>query len=152
MQEETSAVATTVEHQDDEIFVPPSQGADPLLQTAKKHQLVAGLHVATGDFEKALGLLKKQLAVANFEPLKQLFVDAYTMTRLKLQTLPHTTALGYQLRAGDLPAVALTTQSLVAKYSKGIDLTTRGEFNLALEAFRACLQSVPISIVHSQTE
>lgn len=46
----------------------------------------------------------------------------------------------------------MTTQSLVAKYNKGIDLTTRGEFNLALDAFRACLQSVPISIVHSQAE
>jgi hypothetical protein len=68
--------------------------------------------VASGDFPKALELLKKQLALANFDPLKQLFVDAYTLTKLKVQTLPHTQALSYQLRSnngGGLPTVAVTT-------------------------------------------
>ena len=31
-------------------------------------------------------------------------------------------------------------------------MTTKGEFNLALDVFRACLQTVPLSIVTSQKE
>lgn len=41
-------------------------------------------------------------------------------------------------------------QSILAKYNKGIDLTTKGEFGQALEVFRSCLQSVPLTLVHSK--
>ena len=88
------AITSGVEEPSD-IFVPPSQGADPLLQAVKKHPLIAPLYVATGDFGKALELLRKQLAVGNFEPLKQLFVDTHTLTKMKIQTLPHTNPLNY---------------------------------------------------------
>jgi hypothetical protein len=40
--------------------------------------------VAIGDYQKALELLKKQLAVTNFEPLRQLFVDVYTLSKMKI--------------------------------------------------------------------
>jgi len=46
--------------------------------------MIAGLHVISGDFQKAMELLKKQVAVTNFEPLKQLFVDVHTLSKLKL--------------------------------------------------------------------
>jgi len=55
---------------DNDIFVPPSQGPDQLALSVKKHPLVPGLHVAVGDFNKAIDLLKKQLAIGNFEPLR----------------------------------------------------------------------------------
>jgi hypothetical protein len=94
--ESNPVVTNSASHQEDsDIFVPPSQGADPVALAVKKHPLIAALHVATGDFAKALELLKKQLAVAEFEPLKHLFVDAYSLTKLKVQTLPHTPALTY---------------------------------------------------------
>ncbi len=64
--------------------MPPSTGADPLTLAVKKHPLLAPLHVAIGDFPRALELLRKQLALANFEPLKNLFVDAYTLSRMKM--------------------------------------------------------------------
>jgi hypothetical protein len=50
----------------------------------KKNPLLAGLHVATGDFPKAIELLKKQIALTNCDPLKQLFVDIYTLNKLKI--------------------------------------------------------------------
>lgn len=53
-----------------DIFVPPSPGADPLTQALKKNPQSVGLHVATGEFSKALDLLKKQLGVNDFAPLK----------------------------------------------------------------------------------
>jgi len=43
----------------------------------------AGLHVIAGDFQKALELLKKQLAIGNFEPLKQIFVDVHSLSKMK---------------------------------------------------------------------
>jgi coatomer protein complex subunit alpha (xenin) len=95
------------------------------------------LHVAIGDFGKALELLKKQLAIGNFEPLKTLFVDLHTLSKLKFTTLPHTSPLSYQLRgANNMPSVVMTLNSLMVKYNKGIDLTTKGEFGLALDSFR----------------
>lgn len=58
-------------HQEEsDIFVPPSSGADQVALAVRKYPLVAALHVATGDFGKALELLKKQLAISNYEPLK----------------------------------------------------------------------------------
>jgi len=78
--------------------------------------------------------------VSNFEPLKQLFVDAYTLTKLKVQTLPHTSPLSYQLRGNNtLPTIAVTVQSILAKYNRGIELTTKGEFGQALDSFHSCL-------------
>lgn len=53
------------------------------------------LNVSNGDFEKALELLKNQLGVVNFEPLKQLFVDAYTLRNVKLAALPHGSIVDY---------------------------------------------------------
>jgi hypothetical protein len=79
----------------------------------KKHPLVAGLHVAVGDFNKAVDLLKKQLAVGNFEPLRQLFVDVYTLGKMKLHTLPHTSPLTNGLRSyTGLPQVVLSLTAL----------------------------------------
>jgi Coatomer (COPI) alpha subunit C-terminus len=72
------------QQQDSDIYIPPSQGPDPLLQGLRKNPLVASLHVALGDFPKALELLRKQLAITSFEPLKQIFVDVYTLNKLKI--------------------------------------------------------------------
>jgi len=43
----------------DGIFVPPAQGPNPILQALKKNPQNAGLHVAAGEFSKALELLRK---------------------------------------------------------------------------------------------
>lgn len=71
-----------------------------------------GLHVAAGDFSKALILLKKQLGVCNFEPLKSIFVDAHTLTCFKAQTMPHLPGDAYQLRLPSQPLPVLTLKTL----------------------------------------
>jgi hypothetical protein len=88
--------------------VPPSPGADPLHAALKQNPFIAGLYVATGDFPKAIEVLKKQLAITNFSLLKQIFVDVYTLSKFKIQTLPHISPLDYQLRtAGQVPYLAV---------------------------------------------
>lgn len=120
--------------------MPPSRGSDPILSSLRKNPLVASLHVAAGDFVKAMELLKKQLAIADFEPLKKLFVDVYTLGKVKLQTLPHTAPLDFHLRTKSaFPLVAVTLPVLQSKYTTGIELTTKGEFSQALDVFRQCL-------------
>ena len=72
-----------------DIFVPPSAGTSPLTAILKKNPLNTGINVAAGNFQKGLELLQKSIAVKNFDPLKQLFIDTFTLSKVKLQTLPH---------------------------------------------------------------
>lgn len=75
--------------EDSDIFVPPAHGADPIQQSLRKNPQSVGMHVAAGEFGKAMVLLKKQLGVANFEPLRPIFVDVHTLSKMKLASLPH---------------------------------------------------------------
>jgi len=78
-------------------------------------------------------------------------VDIHTLTKFKLQTIPHTAAMDYQLRFIDQPLVGVGISTLQKMFSKGIELTTKGDFNGAIVAFRSCLQFVPLIIVSSDT-
>ena len=132
-----------------DIFVPPSAGADPLKVALKKNPHSVGLHVASGEFSKALELLKRQLAINDYSTLKQIFVDVYTLSKMKMQTLPHLTPLNYQLRFRDQPFVAINLATLQKVFKTGIENTTKGDFSGALSAFRQCLQFVPLIVVNS---
>lgn len=115
--------------------------------------MIAGLHVIQGDFVKAMEILRKQLAIVNFEPLKHLFGDMNTLSKVKIQTLPHGQPLSYQIRLDNqVPFSALNLNSLINKYSVGIELTTKGDFSGALDAFRVCLQSIPLMVLTQRNE
>jgi hypothetical protein len=81
------------------IYIPPQAGVDPLVEVLRKNPQNVALNVAAGDFSKALELLKNQLSVKNFAPLKQLFVDTQTLSKAKLQPLPHGPNLSIALKA-----------------------------------------------------
>lgn len=124
-----------------DIFVPPSLGPDPLHAALKLNPLISGLYVATGDFGKAMEILKKQLAISNFGPMKQIFVDVFTLGKFKIQTLPHILPQDYQLRTngGLSPFIAINLQNIKHILNTGIESTTKGDFNSALDTFRKCL-------------
>lgn len=112
-----------------DIFVPPSPGPDPYLAIFKKNPTNVALNAVCGDFEKGLELLKNQIAVVNFAPLKQLFVDAYTANRMKLRTLPHGPAWDLKLKtSGMMPLLPVTVQSVEEGMTKGRNLTAKGDF------------------------
>lgn len=104
---------------DSDIFVPPSQGADPIQQALKKNPQSVGLHVAAGEFSKAMILLKKQLGVSNFEPLRQIFIDVHTLSKMKFKGVPHSSPTDYQLRFIDQPLVTVTLGTLQKLFTKG---------------------------------
>ena len=106
-----------------------------------------------GDFRKGMELLKSQLSIGNFAPLKQLFVDAHTLNRVKLQTLPHGPFLDMQLKTtATLPLLPVSIASLEEKMAAGIDLTTKGDFQGSLAVFKSLIQSAPLMAVFSQQE
>lgn len=122
--------------EESEIFVPPSPGADPYQTILRMNPTNAALNVAMGDFQKGMELLKNQISVGNFAPLKQLFVDTLTLNRVKLQTLPHGPHLDLQLKTtATLPLLPVSMSSLDEKLAKGIDLTTKGDFGGSLTVF-----------------
>ena len=126
----------TVEEVESDIFVPPSPGPDPYQAILKKNPTNVALNVACGDFEKGLELLKNQLSIQNFEPLKQLFVDTYTLNKFKLQTLPHGPAWDLRLKtSGLMPLLAVTVQSMEARLIAARNMVAKGEFEPALKAF-----------------
>lgn len=97
---------------DSDIFVPPSAGADPLKQALKKNPQSVGLHIASGEFSKAIELLRKQLGIQNVAVLKHAFIDIHTLNKMKIATVPHMSPVGYQLRFIDQPLVVLGTSTL----------------------------------------
>ena len=56
----------------------------PFAAIVKRNPFNAGINVAAGQFDKALELLSKSIALANYEPLKTLFVDTYTLSKMKV--------------------------------------------------------------------
>lgn len=108
------------------------------------------MHVAAGEFTKALELLRKQLGITQYASFRQLFVDIYTLSKVKMHTLPHSSPLDYRLRFVDQPIVCLTLQMLQKMFTKGKQMTTDGNFEGAIVAFRNCLQSVPLLAITSE--
>ena len=91
--------------------------------------------------------------MANFEPLKQLFVDAHTLTKMKLQTLPHGPEFDLVLKqSGNLPLLPVTVASIEGKVARGVELTTKGDFSNALKTYRSCLQSITLMAVTTAAE
>lgn len=53
--------------------------------------------------------------------------------------------LDYVLRQGNqVPYVAVNMYNLMQKLARGLDLTSKGDFQGALESFRITLQSIPL--------
>jgi len=50
--------------------MPPSDGVEPLKEILRKNPTNAVLNVTTGDFRKAMELMRNQLGITNFAPLK----------------------------------------------------------------------------------
>ena len=59
-----------IDEPESDIFMPPSDGADPLQAILRKNPTNAAINAAAGNFPKGLELLKNQLGITNFEPLK----------------------------------------------------------------------------------
>jgi coatomer protein complex subunit alpha (xenin) len=117
----------------------------------KKRKLPCDL-VAAGEFEEALGLLRRRLGLINAEPLEPLFKQAYWATCTALTTLPQAPSVSWPLlsegnfKQRDMaPVIFFNSQLIQERVKEALRLVTAGKFAEALASFRACLQSVPLS-------
>jgi coatomer protein complex subunit alpha (xenin) len=124
----------------------------------KRRKLPADL-VAAGEFEEALGLLKRRLGVINAEPLEPLFKEAYWATCSSLPTLPQMVSINWPIlseghpKTKDVaPMILFSSKMIVDKVKEGQKLTTQGKFGEALTIFRSALQMIPLSVAADAVE
>jgi hypothetical protein len=95
-------------------FVAPTQGAE-LALTKIKNSLVSGLHCAVGEYEAALRLLQKQIALTNPQPLKAAMQHAYLYSKARITTLPNIFSTEMQLVTNSkLPVNAIKLELITA--------------------------------------
>eukprot|EP01059_Diplonema_ambulator_P025038 TRINITY_DN42020_c0_g1_i1.p1 TRINITY_DN42020_c0_g1~~TRINITY_DN42020_c0_g1_i1.p1 ORF type:complete len:1248 (+),score=523.71 TRINITY_DN42020_c0_g1_i1:55-3798(+) len=99
-------------------------------------------HIAAGNFESGMKLLKAQYGIKDFSPLKETFLLCYA-TATGSATMPGLlpAQMVYQNRSTDkLPLGAVTMAALNEKAKVGGKFTTEGKFGDACKAFRSVLQ------------
>mmetsp|Transcript_59015 Transcript_59015/g.104866 ORF Transcript_59015/g.104866 Transcript_59015/m.104866 type:complete len:1226 (+) Transcript_59015:36-3713(+) len=124
----------------------------------KKRKLPCDL-VAAGEFEEALGLLKRRLGLMNADPLEPIFKEAYWATCTSLPGMPQVPSIQWPLlsegsvKSRELsPMILFTPQVILERVKEAHKLTTAGKFNDALAIFRAALHSIPISTAADSRE
>jgi coatomer protein complex subunit alpha (xenin) len=124
----------------------------------KKRKLAADL-VAAGEFEEALGLLRRRLGIINADPLEPLFKEMYWATCNSLQGPPQSLSLMWpMLSEGNLksrevqPVILYTMQKTLERVKEGHKLTHQGKFSDALAIFRTTLQAITLSVANDQQE
>jgi coatomer protein complex subunit alpha (xenin) len=122
---------------------------------------LAADHVAAGSFETAMSLLNRQVGAVNFEPLKPLFLQSYSASKLYVQANASMPPLPVYLRRDptqtDLRSVlpvtvrslqSITSTDLKAAYSA----FNRAKFLDCLNIFRSILHSLLLTVATSTAE
>lgn len=122
---------------------------------------LAADHVAAGSFETAMNLLNRQVGAVNFEPLKALFLQSYSASKLYVQGNASMAPLPVHLRRDpaqtDLRSVlpvavrslqSITSTDLKAAYSA----FNRAKFQDCLLIFRTILHSLLLTVAGSAAE
>merc|ERR1719502_2493937 len=124
----------------------------------KKRKLAADL-IAAGEFEEALNLLKRRIALVNIDPLEPLFKTAYWATCSSLPGLPQSPSLNWPLLAsGSLkgrdpsPMLLFTVQYVIDQVKEAYQKVSQGAFKDALTIFRSALQCIPLSFASDTKE
>lgn len=140
-------------------FVPPTKGVSQAQIWVNNSQLAAD-HFIAGSFESAFRLLKEQVGVIDFTPLKSLVMTAYSISRTSYTSLPsQTSTYAYPHRnwreagaKGGHPALWIKLNDLVNKLQICYQLTTNGKFPEAVEKFRQLMLSVLFLVVDTKRD
>eukprot|EP01100_Stratorugosa_tubuloviscum_P014823 TRINITY_DN813_c1_g1_i1.p1 TRINITY_DN813_c1_g1~~TRINITY_DN813_c1_g1_i1.p1 ORF type:complete len:1210 (-),score=610.19 TRINITY_DN813_c1_g1_i1:110-3739(-) len=149
---ETNTITKT-----DNMFVPPNPGTSPAQNWLRNSRLPAD-HIAAGAFDVAMQLLRQQIGVVNFTPLKPLFMNIFIGSRVALPALPLVPSLVSYLQrpvtetTKNLPTISISLQHLIEQLKNGYKITTAGKFGEALSIFVNILQSIPLLVVESRKE
>lgn len=122
---------------------------------------LAADHVAAGSFETAMNLLNRQVGAVNFEPLKPLFLQSYSASKLYVQGNASMAPLPVYLRRDPtqtdlrsvLPVAVRSLQSITATDLKAAySAFNRAKFVECLQIFRSILHSLLLTVATSTAE
>ncbi|RWV94717.1 hypothetical protein BHE74_00038526 [Ensete ventricosum] len=143
------------------LFVAPTPGM-PVSQIWIQKSSLAGEHVAAGNFDTAMRLLSRQLAIKNFAPLKPLFMDLHAGSHTYLRALSTAPVISFAVEKGwseaaspnvrGPPALVLKFSQMDEKLKAAYRATTEGKFPDALRQFLNILHAIPLIVVDSRRE
>lgn len=140
-------------------FIAPTKGVSQTLVWANNSQLPID-HVMAGSFESAFRLLKEQVGAVEFEPLKPLFLGAFSMSRTSYTPLPNLPSIYAHPHRnwkdagakGGHPTIWIKLNDLVSKLQQCYQLTTSGKFPEAIDKFRNLLHSILFLVVDTKQQ
>ena len=133
-------------------YVPPSAGESNGEKWAKLSQLAAE-HVAGGSFESAMMLLREQLGITNFQPLKGEFMKVHAAAHAQLPTLPSLAPYAVSLsNQHGRPMLCMSVKALAARLNTGYQHFQQGKFLEVEKSFRQVLQAMPLVLVDTRQE
>lgn len=119
-------------------------------------------HAAAGDFEGAMKLLNRQIAVVNFAPLQSHFMALYTGASASLPGLPQVTSLrSFLVRGGtdrapsekeNLPKLCFKLPALIERLTAAYKAFHAGKFAESREHFDFILHTIPLTVVTTRSE
>lgn len=127
---------------------------DKIVEAVKNSNRIGDL-VACGLFEAAMKALRKQIAVCNFEPFKQVFLDVYMGSSILLSSIPFSSPLEVRLadEKREMAPLSVVTMATVENELKAAyKLTTEGSFNEAVMKFRRILLLIPMISIQKPKE
>ena len=122
---------------------------------------LAGDHVAAGSFETAMQLLNRQVGAVNFHPLKPLFLQIYSATKLYLPANASLPPLAIHLRRDPeeadprsvLPVAVKSLQSITStELRAAYSAFNRAKFAECLEIFHSILSSLLLLVASDAAE
>lgn len=115
--------------------------------------MLAADHVAAGSFESAMQIMRRQLGIADFGPLKPLFLALATSSHGIAPGLPSAPPMLAPLsRSPGLPRLCTTLPSLIERLKAAYGLVTGGKFPEALEAFGGIVCATTLTVCESRQQ
>ncbi|KAL8143768.1 hypothetical protein V2J09_016800 [Rumex salicifolius] len=143
------------------VFVAPTPGMS-VSQIWTQRSSLAAEHAAAGNFDTAMRLLNRQLAIKNFVPLKSMFLDLHAGSHTYLREFSSAPILSLAVERGWSenaspnvrcpPALVFNFSQLEEKLKAAYKATTTGKLAEALRFFLGILHTIPLIVVESRRE
>eukprot|EP01062_Namystynia_karyoxenos_P031470 TRINITY_DN23359_c0_g1_i1.p2 TRINITY_DN23359_c0_g1~~TRINITY_DN23359_c0_g1_i1.p2 ORF type:complete len:1255 (+),score=571.61 TRINITY_DN23359_c0_g1_i1:138-3902(+) len=134
-------------------FVMPTEGKSVASQWVENSKLATD-HIAAGSFESAMRLLRTQVGISDFAPLKQQFINIFAAANASAPVLPtlpaHSVYLNRCTVPDKLPLLAMALPSLQEQMRGGHAHTTGGKFGEATRVFQTVLHQALFLVVEEQ--
>ena len=126
------------------------------LVSTKENSSLAGVQCAIGNFERAVNLLRSQVALSDASGLKQIMSNIYMGNYYQLHLSPCLPAAGLILRNGLKPNMTIhnlvNSNQLEVLYQKGLTAFSEGEREDSLSKFKQFLKMALFFVTTDSTE